>query len=286
MRKIQIAIYYNEKEGYIFCPFGILRNGPRIIMGPGTKKETVISADEISNTVKECLKLSENSVPIEKKDMDPNLVLKLAGVDNPKKLNRIYKYLACEKKENYLYVSDKANGRIECIPCEKEDEIGALILRMLVGVKVMNIGNNLTFTTINKNIISYSIPSDDFDDIGDGHTDAYQIFSYRKGENSYIAFLIDNGYKDFSETSIKNRWQVLYGDIHDFQYKELDESILKIKVSAKTNTKELNSCFFIDGDGLLEVMAEINILALTENNQKKAIQEYWKLIESVKVTST
>ena len=66
----------------------------------------------------------------------------------------------------------------------------------------------------------YQIPSDKFTDIGDGHTDVYQIYIHENDEETFLGFMIDSGYQEISKEGIRERWEKVYGELEDYKFKK------------------------------------------------------------------
>ena len=66
-----------------------------------------------------------------------------------------------------------------------------------------NIAKNGGFETADDSKVSYKLLPDEYIDIEDGHTDAYQIYIHEEYENNYIGFMIDTAYESFSSEDIK-----------------------------------------------------------------------------------
>lgn len=103
MKKTQAAIYYNNEKGYLFFPFGVLKNGPRIIISPAIKENKDISTLEIGNKIVQCLEVSKNAMPLEESEFNRNLALEISGTKSQTKFNNLYKYLLCEEKNHKLF---------------------------------------------------------------------------------------------------------------------------------------------------------------------------------------
>lgn len=131
MRKIQAAIYYNTKKGFIFFPFGIMQNGPRIIIGPGIKKEKDATLIEIEENILKCLIISEQSVPIEKVNFNPNLALEVSGEKGYTKFNRLYQCVICEKKENGFYLENRTEKKETFISDSEIKQLGKSTVELL-----------------------------------------------------------------------------------------------------------------------------------------------------------
>ena len=78
------------------------------------------------------------------------------------------------------------------------------------------------FETADDSKVSYKLLPDEYIDIEDGHTDAYQIYIHEEYKNNYIGFMIDTAYESFSDEDIKKTWTRWYGDLKSFKYKEID----------------------------------------------------------------
>jgi hypothetical protein len=165
-----------------------------------------------------------------------------------------------------------------------ENEIGTTLQKLFQSNTETVFEVNSTFKSINEKQVTYLTPSDnEFVDIGDGHTDAYQIYTLDEDSGSYIAFLIDNGYQDFSEESIRDRWKKMYQEMTTFRYEKITDSDVKIKVSAKTKSAEIVSHFYDDGDSMLEVITEISIENLSLAKQKEIKDEFEKIVKSIRI---
>lgn len=140
----------------------------------------------------------------------------------------------------------------------------------------------VSFQSINENKVIYKCPSDDFIDIGDGHTDAYQIYVNESDPQSQIAFLIDNGYSEISKQGVRKRWKQIYGKLKDYCFEEKKEDVLQIVVRAKTEQAVVKSYFYQDGEDLLEVLTEISN-NIPETRKLELEKEINSIIESVSI---
>ena len=98
-----------------------------------------------------------------------------------------------------------------------------------------NISKNGGFETADDSKVSYKLLPDEYIDIEDGHTDAYQIYIHEVYENNYIGFMIDTAYESFSSEDIKKTWTRWHGDLKSFKYKEIDNKEYYAEVSGKNN---------------------------------------------------
>ncbi len=186
-------------------------------------------------------------------------------------------------KEGSYYVPDM-DCKPEQLPLTVSDwQLGKVAKQMVSGKTSNEDDSILSFQTLNENTVSYTRPGDDFEDMGDGHTDAYQIFTHEKYNKNYIAFLIDNKYSEINEDGIKSHWNQIYGELLEYHYEEIRDEQLKIVVTAKTKEVELFSHFYRDGEDLLEVLVEIDLVYTPEELQVEISMEIKKVIDSIKI---
>ena len=148
-----------------------------------------------------------------------------------------------------------------------------------------NISKNGGFETADDSKVSYKLLPDEYIDIEDGHTDAYQIFIHEEYENNYIGFMIDTAYESFSSEDIKKTWTRWHGDLKSFKYKEIDDKEYYAEVSGKNKKIEKHSYLFRDGEEVLELTFEIDLVNTPLDLQEKIKKDFKKFVKSVKVVN-
>ena len=280
MRKIQVGIYYSEKKGYLVFPFGVLEKGPRVIIGPGIVKSITAFPAEIGRAVQECLFISKESSPISKNEFNKNLVLEKSGFKSHSAFNKAYQYVVCIETEDKIKLGDNVDQFEISLKDVDDESIGNRIVEIFAS-KEMDSGAeslpSLSFETVNGNEVSYLKPSDQFEDEGDGHTDAYQIYTYIENRDIYLAFMIDSGYQSFEEENIREKWEKWYPLLNHFTYEEMEQNDLRLKVSATVEKNEIVSYFYKDNDGYLEVMT------LMTRDCDVAEKEMKRIIDSIQM---
>ena len=146
-----------------------------------------------------------------------------------------------------------------------------------------NIAKNGGFETADDSKVSYKLLPDEYIDIEDGHTDAYQIYIHEEYENNYIGFMIDTAYESFSSEDIKKIWTRWYGALKTFKYKEINNKEYYIEISGKTNKVEKHSYLFKDGEEVLELTFQIDLVNTPQDIQEKIKKDFKKFVKSVKV---
>ena len=146
-----------------------------------------------------------------------------------------------------------------------------------------NIAKNGGFETADDSKVSYKLLPDEYIDIEDGHMDAYQIYIHEEYENNYIGFMIDTAYESFSSEDIKKIWTRWYGALKTFKYKEINNKEYYIEISGKTNKVEKHSYLFKDGEEVLELTFEIDLVNTPQDIQEKIKKDFKKFVKSVKV---
>ncbi|MEB3024939.1 MULTISPECIES: hypothetical protein [unclassified Parvimonas] len=148
-----------------------------------------------------------------------------------------------------------------------------------------NISKNGGFETADDSKVSYKLLPDEYIDIEDGHTDAYQIYIHEEYENNYIGFMIDTAYESFSSEDIKKTWTRWHGDLKSFKYKEIDDKEYYAEVSGKNKKIEKHSYLFRDGEEVLELTFEIDLVNTPLDLQEKIKKDFKKFVKSVKVVN-
>ncbi|WP_455521502.1 hypothetical protein [Parvimonas micra] len=139
------------------------------------------------------------------------------------------------------------------------------------------------FETADDSKVSYKLLPDEYIDIEDGHTDAYQIYIHEEYKNNYIGFMIDTAYESFSDEDIKKTWTRWYGDLKSFKYKEIDNKEYYVEISGKNKKIEKHSYLFKDGEEVLELTFEIDLVNTPQDIQEKIKKDFTKFVKSVKV---
>lgn len=95
--------------------------------------------------------------------------------------------------------------------------------------------------------------------------------------------MIDNGYSEFTESAIKHRWQQMYGTLIEFDFQAVGNMSFKIHVMGKTKNEMIISHIYQDGEGMLEVLYEIDLKNTSEKEKGTIKKEFEKVISSIKV---
>ena len=146
-----------------------------------------------------------------------------------------------------------------------------------------NISKNGGFETADDSKVSYKLLPDEYIDIEDGHTDAYQIYIHEVYENNYIGFMIDTAYESFSSEDIKKTWTRWHGDLKSFKYKEIDNKEYYVEITGKNKKIEKYSYLFKDGEEVLELTFEIDLVNTPLELQEKIKKDFKKFVKSVKI---
>ena len=139
------------------------------------------------------------------------------------------------------------------------------------------------FETADDSKVSYKLLSDEYIDIEDGHTDAYQIYIHEEYENNYIGFMIDTAYESFSSEDIKKTWTRWHGDLKSFKYKDIDDKEYYVEITGKNKKMEKHSYLYKDGEEVLELTFEIDLVNTPLELQEKIKKDFKKFVKSVKI---
>lgn len=208
------------------------------------------------------------------------------------KLVGISKYNDKIKVELWVYSgkgysgSENPNDTVELTLPINPEMFGEIVRNLALNSKDIDFENEFKyggFETADDSKISYNLLPDEYIDIEDGHTDAYQIYIHEEYENNYIGFMIDTAYESFSSEDIKKTWTRWHGDLKSFKYKEIDNKEYYVEIIGKNKKIEKHSYLFKDGEEVLELTFEIDLLNTPQDLQEKIKKDFTKFVKSVKV---
>lgn len=146
------------------------------------------------------------------------------------------------------------------------------------------VSDELVFRTLNEIQVSFTEPNLNlFENRGDGHSDLYQLYVHQEYEGTYLAFSIDSGYESFGEREMKQSFETYYGSLRAYDYQTYENMPFRFKVIAQTDSLQIVSHLFADGDDLLEVIYVIDLQA-PETDIETIRQEFESVIQSIKIS--
>ena len=182
--------------------------------------------------------------------------------------------------------SENPNDTVELILPINPEVLEETVRNLALNSKDIDFENEFKyggFETADDSKISYNLLPDEYIDIEDGHTDAYQIYIHEEYENNYIGFMIDTAYESFSSEDIKKIWTRWHGDLKSFKYKEIDNKEFYVEITGKNKKIEKYSYLFKDGEEVLELTFEIDLVNTPLELQEKIKKDFKKFVKSVKV---
>ena len=234
----------------------------------------------------------------------------ITGIKSYNTFSKKYKLIDVSKYNDKIKVLAWYNLGKGYDPSENPDDTVELTLPInpeVLGETVRNLALNSKdidfkcgeFETVDDSKVSYKLLPNEYIDIEDGHTDAYQIYIHEDYENNYIGFMIDSGYekvinsvieklceKLFYNTlneKIKKTWTRWYGPLKSYEYKDVNNKMYYAQIFGKTDKVEKQSYLFKDGEEVLELTFEIDLANTPLELQKKIRKDFIELVESVKV---
>ena len=194
--------------------------------------------------------------------------------------------------------SENPNDTVELILPINPEVLGETVRNLALNSKDIDFECG-GFETADDSKVSYKLLPDEYIDIEDGHTDAYQIYIHEEYENNYIGFMIDSGYervinsvieklceKLFYNTlnkKIKKTWTRWYGPLKSYEYKDVNNKMYYAQIFGKTDKVEKHSYLFKDGEEVLELTFEIDLVNTPLELQEKIKKDFKKFVKSVKV---
>ena len=288
-------VYYNSSFGCLVCPETRMGNTPmRVVIDPVTVLGSGFTAAALGEALLNALEHSRTAPPVPRVDLGAGRFWQVTGIKGFAAFSRKFQCVRIDARGPVLkivkLIRDTDGGYVEPVdqpPLEIPADAPAAQLEetvlSLFSPGLESLANEtLSFETIHGGMVTYRRPSDAFQDCGDGHTDAYQVFILADAPRSHIAFLIDSGYKTLSKAAVLARWQAQYGAFSEFRFQRRRKPPLMASMRGVTAESEIVSHVYQDRDGTLEVLARIEH-ALPPEAQEAAQAEYQAVIRSITV---
>lgn len=288
-------VYYNSNFGCLVCPETRMGNTPvRVVIDPVTVLGSGFTAAALGEALLSALERSRTAPPVPRVDMGAGRFWQVTGIKGYTAFSRKFQCVRIDAKGPVLKIAklirDTDGGYVEPVN-QPPLEIPADAPVLQMGETVLSLfspglespaNETLSFETVHGSVVTYRRPSDAFQDCGDGHTDAYQVFALEDAPGSHIAFLIDSGYHDLSKAAVQERWQEQYGPLSEFRFRRRRKLPLIASMQGRAAEAEVISHIYQDGEGTLEILACIEHLLPLET-QETVRAEYQMLIRSIAI---
>lgn len=288
-------VYYNSSFGCLVCPETRMGNTPmRVVIDPITVLGSGFTAAALGEALLSALERSRTAPPVPRVDMGAGRFWQVTGIKGYTAFSRKFQCVRIDAKGPVLKIAklirDTDGGYVEPVN-QPPLEIPADAPVLQMGETVLSLfspglespaNETLSFETVHGSVVTYRRPSDAFQDCGDGHTDAYQVFALEDAPGSHIAFLIDSGYHDLSKAAVQERWQEQYGPLSEFRFRRRRKLPLIASMQGRGAEAEVISHIYQDGEGTLEILACIEHLLPLET-QETVRAEYQMLIRSIAI---
>ena len=291
-------VYYNTSFGCLVCPETRMGNTPmRVVIEPVTVLDSGFTATALGEALLNALEHSRTAPPVPSVDLGAGRFWQVTGIKGYAAFSRKFQCVRINVRGPVLeivkLVRDTDGGYVEPVgqpPLEipadaPAAQLGETVLSLFSPGLESLANETLSFETVHSSIVSYRRPSDAFLDCGDGHTDAYQVFTLADAPRSHIAFLIDSGYETLSKAAVLGRWRAQYGALSEFRFQRRRKPPLVASMRGSTAEAEIISHIYQDGDGMLEVLSLVEHALLPEAREA-ARAEYQAVIRTITVKAS
>lgn len=298
MKYGRMKIYHNSEFGFIFCAETTIAGTViKTVMNPVSAVKCDLTDVQLGKKIGETIEMSRNASPVERSEIKNFKFWHISGIKSFPAFSKKFDGISIFEDDTQInamqlvrdvdgaYFIPETQVPIKLNKDTPPEEIGREVRKLLTKVLVTEADSTMSFETVYDRKVTYTRPSDSFIDVGDGHTDAYQVFMREENANNVIAFLIDNKYIAFNEQAIRERWEQSYGMLQEFVYRiySKDHNCKIIEISAKANDREILSNIYYENAGQLEIMAQIDRINTSKAEQDKIRTEYKSLIASIKL---
>lgn len=266
----------------------------RVVIDPVTVLGSGFTAAALGAALLNALERSRTAPPVPRVDLGAGRFWQVTGIKGYTAFSRKFQCVRIDARGPVLeivkLIRDTDGGYIEPVnqlPLKVPTgipaaQLGETVLSLFSSGPESSANETLSFETIHGGMVTYRRPSDVFQDCGDGHTDAYQVFALEDAPGSHIAFLIDSGYHDLSKAAVLGKWQEQYGPLSEFRFQRRRKPPLLASMQGKTAKAEITSKVYRDGKGTIEVLCLIE-QALPPEAREAMRVEYQAVIRSIAV---
>lgn len=300
MKHGRIKVYYNLRSGYIFCAeTTVAGTVMKTVIDPVSIGKPDLSDAQLGENILETIEKSRKAQPVERAVIKDFKFWQISGIKGvaafSKKFDCVSVFEEGDKLKIEQMVRDTDGAYFvpqDLLPVQLDRdradiscEIGREVRKMLTRSPAKGSDRVMSFETVYGQKVTYIRPSDGFLDVGDGHTDAYQVFVQESAPNNAILFLIDNQYPQLDEAAIQARWEQVYGDLQEFTYRTSQgrSNELMIDVAARAKSCEVIARIYRGDHGQLEVTAQIDRVGTSAECQDKLRTEFQSLVASVEL---
>jgi hypothetical protein len=293
---IFIEIYYNANLGFLIVPNALKGAvGISVSIEPVIVLDSRVSCEEIGIKLIAAFDISEKAGYIDNPKPWRETVGKAGGIKSFSKFSKIYRCVFAGRTETGYTFSEwmrdpesggyiPSNEFIEYkLPLNADsDELGKTLLQCLNAKRELPVSDRREFATLDERVIEYKAPPDEYENIGDGNTDAYQIFEHENG-NACFGFFFATKYDSMDGQGVKSLWTSYYGKLTDFEFDKENHALFQYTAGAKTSKSLIRSYFFLDDDCWSEFLLKIDTNGLAPERIDKIVEDYMRIVESCAV---
>lgn len=251
------------------------------------------TATTLGDGILDSMKMSEAARPITREELGQFRFWQISGIKGFASFSKKFQCVTAERSGTVLrleklirdtdggYIQPDAPSAEVSADCTAE-RLGTMVLKLFSVKQAQPVPQTMTFETLHGRTVTYRRPSDGFTDCGDGHTDAYQIFSYENAPENHIAFLIDSGYTELTESAVESRWHQMFGELLEFRFQAHQGAGVMAVIHGRTDRSEITSYIYPDGEGTMEVMPLID-LTWPEKLRETLWTEYKSVLASISI---
>ncbi len=275
MAELDTHISFNERRGYVIEPDGLSAEGgaPMSLRPPHTfMLPADTSVAELGAALARAHKssLANQAMPVGSGFRFRELV-RFAGCRSERQFLREYRRLVVSYSEAEVVVlschtepngyapwpTKETDPYISLSACPRDEEVGAAALSLL-GRAAPAASATRRVETLGGAAVEYDEPADCLEFLGDGHTDAYEVWGAPQGPGfgSRAAIMVDSGYdregSGFDAVcaeAVRAAWGRWYGGLASFSHSEGPDGRIASASAACTDGTVVEARFLPGGGG-------------------------------------
>lgn len=285
MAELYTHVSFSDARGYVIEPDGLSADwgAPMSLRPPHT---FTLPADTGAGELGAALaRAHESSLANQAMPAGSGLLfrelVRLAGCRSERQFDREYRRLLISYGEGEVVVlschtepngyapwpTKETDPYVSLPPRPRDAEVGAAALSLLGGARTDAAPPVRRVGTLGGATVEYGEPADCLEFLGDGHTDAYEVWGAPQGpgSGSRAGIMVDSGYdregSGFDEVcaeAVRATWRGWHGGLTSFSHEEGPGGRIASASAAGADGTAVEARFLPDGDGtLVEALAVV-----------------------------
>jgi hypothetical protein len=288
---ISITLYYNSDIGFLIVPTGRHAKFDTVAIEPVVKLDSDVSEEGLGEGILSSFALTERAmrkpfINVFQKNA-PDVIAKASGIKNFPKFSKMYRCIYLSKSPHGYKVQEWLREP-KYGSYQQADDTKAIYLSLSASAREFSqaikgclavkheptASHFMQFQLFDGRVMRFKIPSDDYINVGDAHTDAHQVFEHADNSNVYFGFFYGTNYDPLDSAAVKEVWERYYGNLLKYGFAQLEEGPFSYIAKAEGKDKIIRALFFMDDGIWNEFLLHIDTSNLAKKQVKSSLADF------------